>query len=163
MARMRGVKAEGGWSVVCTEQCDHHWTSDSTREIRLWDDRTCPIWSARRTRSTSTGRWPVSNSSIWASYGRNLYSREPTMSPSGQAPASIFPGYARAMDKQDIRDYRTWHRNAALRAKRAGFDLIMVYAGHNLSLAMHFLSRRHNQRTDEYGGVLENRCGCCVN
>ncbi len=27
MAVMRGVKAEGGWAVVCTEQCDIHPTA----------------------------------------------------------------------------------------------------------------------------------------
>jgi len=29
--------------------------------------------------------------------------------------------------------------------------------GHSLSLPMHFLSRRHNRRSDEYGGSIENR------
>jgi dimethylamine/trimethylamine dehydrogenase len=61
------------------------------------------------------------------------------------------------MDKSDIRDLRRWHREAALRAKRAGFDLIYVYAGHHLTVFSHFLSRRTNHRTDEYGGSLENR------
>jgi len=61
------------------------------------------------------------------------------------------------MTKADIRDYRRWHRNAALRAREAGFDIVYVYAGHDLSLAMHFLQARHNQRRDEYGGSLVNR------
>ena len=61
------------------------------------------------------------------------------------------------MDKQDIRDVRRWHRAAALRARSAGFDLVYVYAGHDLGLAMHFISRRTNRRTDDYGGSLENR------
>lgn len=55
------------------------------------------------------------------------------------------------------RNLRRWNRNAALRARKAGFDLIMVYAGHNISIAQHFISRRYNHRTDEYGGSLENR------
>jgi len=61
------------------------------------------------------------------------------------------------MSKADIRDYRRWHRDAALRARVAGFNIIYVYAGHSLSLAMHFLQTRHNHRTDEYGGSLVNR------
>ena len=44
-----------------------------------------------------------------------------------------------------------------MRARDAGFDIVYVYAGHDLSLPMHFISRRHNRRTDEYGGSLENR------
>ena len=61
------------------------------------------------------------------------------------------------MRRSDIRDFRRWHRAAALRARRAGFDIIYVYAGHGLSLPMHFLQSRYNHRTDEYGGSLENR------
>ena len=41
--------------------------------------------------------------------------------------------------------------------KRAGFNLIYVYAGKLFGLPMYFLSRRFNARTDEYGGSLENR------
>ena len=44
-------------------------------------------------------------------------------------------------------------RNAALRAKRADADVIYVYAGHDSTLLMHFLSRRRNFRSDEYHRV----------
>ena len=45
LAWMRGVKAEGGWAVVCTEQVELHHTSDITPyiELRLWDDRDIPM------------------------------------------------------------------------------------------------------------------------
>ena len=60
--------------------------------------------------------------------------------------------------RDDIRElYAAGTGQAALRAKQAGFDIIYCYAGHDLSLAMHFLLRRYNDRTDEYGGSLENR------
>jgi dimethylamine/trimethylamine dehydrogenase len=157
MARMRGTKAEGGWAIVCTEQCDVHWTSDTLREIRLWDDRDIPYLARMVEEVHRYGSLAAIELTHMGYYGRNLFSREPTMSPSGQAPATTFPGYARAMDKEDIRNVRRWHRNAALRAKKAGYDCVVVYAGHNLSLAMHFLARRHNRRTDEYGGGIENR------
>lgn len=44
LAVMRGVKAEGGWAVVCTEQVDFHHTADITPtiELRLWDDKDIP-------------------------------------------------------------------------------------------------------------------------
>jgi dimethylamine/trimethylamine dehydrogenase len=61
------------------------------------------------------------------------------------------------MDKQDIRDLRQWHRDAAIRSKKAGFDIVYVYATHDLSIAHQFLQRRKNDRIDEYGGSLENR------
>ena len=44
LAWMRGVKAEGGWAVVCTEEVEIHHTSDIAPyiELRLWDDRDIP-------------------------------------------------------------------------------------------------------------------------
>jgi dimethylamine/trimethylamine dehydrogenase len=41
MAAMRGVKAEGGWAVVSTEQIDIHPSSDITPSVdgRLWSDK----------------------------------------------------------------------------------------------------------------------------
>jgi dimethylamine/trimethylamine dehydrogenase len=44
-----------------------------------------------------------------------------------------------------------------LRSIQAGYDIVYVYAGHNLSTLQHFLTPRYNDRTDEYGGTLENR------
>jgi len=43
-AVMRGVKAEGGWAVVCTEEVEIHPTSDTGGFIegRLWDDADIP-------------------------------------------------------------------------------------------------------------------------
>jgi dimethylamine/trimethylamine dehydrogenase len=59
------------------------------------------------------------------------------------------------MDKRDIRNLKQWYRQAAIRAKRAGFDIIYLYATH-WYLISQFLAPS-NQRTDEYGGSLENR------
>src|SRR3546814_12526671 len=66
------------------------------------------------------------------------------------------PLQARAMDKTDIANLRRWHRNAALRAREAGFDIVYVYAGHDMTLPPHFLSPRHNDRRHEYGRSLDN-------
>ncbi|MFO0001264.1 MAG: NADH:flavin oxidoreductase, partial [bacterium] len=39
-AALRGVKAEGGWGVVCTEYCSIHPSSDDSPFgfLTLWDD-----------------------------------------------------------------------------------------------------------------------------
>ena len=46
--------------------------------------------------------------------------------------------------------------DAAIRAKKAGFDGIEVCANHHVTLSQ-FLSPMFNHRTDEYGGSDENR------
>ena len=159
-AAMRGVKAEGGWAVVSTEEVEIHPSSDISPYIegRLWDDRDVPALALVTDAIHRHGALAAIELAHGGMHASNLYSREISIAPSPAVnPASYAPAQARGMSKIDIRDYRRWHREAALRARRAGFDIIYVYAGHSLSLAMHFLQRRYNQRTDEYGGSLVNR------
>jgi len=87
----------------------------------------------------------------------NRYSRLPLMGVSDMLLNVYEPAQAYAMTRRDITNMRRWYRRAALRSKEMGFDIIYVYAAHELALAFHFLSPRHNRRTDEYGGSLENR------
>ena len=159
LATMRGIKAEGGWAVVCTEEVEIHANSDngSAAEGRLWDDGDIPAL-AKMTEAVHKYGALAGIELVHGGYSNaNNYSRIPPLAPSAISVNSYDPVQARAMNKADIRDFRKWHRQAALRAKQAEFDLVYVYAGHNLTLLMHFLSRRFNQRTDEYGGSLENR------
>ncbi len=160
-ARMRGVKAEGGWAVVCTEQVEIHHTSEITPyiELRIWDDRDVPLLARMADSIHEHGALAGIELAYNGLNGPNFFSREVPLSPTALPVASFTydPVQARAMDLEDIANVRRWHREAALRARRAGFDLVYVYAGHALSFLHHFLSRHYNQRTDEYGGALENR------
>jgi dimethylamine/trimethylamine dehydrogenase len=161
VAKMRGNKAAGGWGVLCTEQAEIHHTSEITPfiELRLWDDRDIPqlrkMSDAIHAENALAGIELAYN----GPNGSNLYTREVPLGPSHLPIATFYydPVQARAMDLQDIANLRRWHRNAAIRAKRAGFDIIYVYAAHGFSIIQHFLSRRFNTRTDQYGGSLENR------
>jgi dimethylamine/trimethylamine dehydrogenase len=161
LAEMRGVKAEGGWAVVCTEQVELHYSSDITPfiELRLWDDRDIPSLARMADKIHQFGGLAGIELAYNGMNGPNLYSREVPMGPA-PLPVATFsydPVQARRMDKTDIANVRRWHLDAVKRAKLAGFDLVYVYAAHSLGFLHHFLSRRYNDRSDEYGGCLENR------
>jgi dimethylamine/trimethylamine dehydrogenase len=160
MAAMRGVKAEGGWAVVSTEQTDIHPSSDITpcADGRLWSDKDIP-YLARMCDAVHEHDALASIELVHnGKFAANLYSREvPLFATHMPAIDYNAPVQARAMDKADIRAYRRWHLKAAKRAKQAGFDIVCCYAAHNASLAGMFMLNRYNFRSDEYGGSLENR------
>jgi NADPH2 dehydrogenase len=60
------------------------------------------------------------------------------------------------MGKSDIADTVEQFSRAAVRAEKAGFDLIQIHAAHGY-LLNEFLSPLTNRREDEYGGCHENR------
>lgn len=159
LAALRGVKAEGGWAVVSTEEVEIHPTSDCEpfHEGRLWSDADIPALARMADAVHAHDALAAIEIIHHGASSANWGTREVPISPSHRPIIYYSPVQARAMDKQDIRDFRRWHRDAALRSKRAGFDIVYVYATHDLSLAMHFLQRRKNDRSDEYGGSLENR------
>ena len=158
-AAMRETKAEGGWGVVSTEECEIHPSSDLTPyvEQRLWDDQDIPALALMCDKVHAHGALAALQLVHGGVGASNLYSRETLLAPSHQPSKHGYPAQARAMSLHDISEFRRWHRAAAVRGKRAGMDIIYVYAGHDLTLLMHFLQRRRNQRTDQYGGSLENR------
>ena len=161
-AAMREMKAEGGWGVVCTEEVEIHHTSDLAPyfEGRLYDDDDIPglaLMADVVHKHGALAGIELNHNGLDAS---NIYTRATPIGPRGMSTiggSGFDPVQARRMDKEDIRNFRRWHREAALRAKRAGFDIVYCYAGHGLTLAMQFMLKRFNDRTDEYGGSLENR------
>ncbi len=87
----------------------------------------------------------------------NLYGRIPPSGPSHLPVTGHEPIQARRLGLDEIAALRRRHRQAVARSLRAGYDVVYVYAAHGLTTLQHFLSRRYNQRTDEYGGSLANR------
>lgn len=158
-AEMRGVKAEGGWGVVNTEEVEIHHSSELSGVIegRLWDDSDIPALARMCEKVHAHGALAGIEPAHLGAGAANNYSREIPMGPAARPVDMLEPVQARAMDKADIRAFRKMHVDAALRSKQAGFDIIYVYAGHDMTTLMHFLSHTRNDRTDEYGGSLENR------
>ena len=160
-AAMRAVKAEGGWGVVCTEEVEIHHTTDASPffEGRLWDDADIPAYALIADLIHKHGSLAGIELTYNGRDASNLYSRAAAFGPRSMGltgGSGYEPGQTRAATRDDLKQIRKWHRAAALRAQKAGFDIIYVYAAHGLSLAFHLLSR-DNDRADEYGGTLENR------
>ena len=158
LAALRGMKAEGGWGVVCTEYCSIHPASDDFPHpyASLWnrDD----IESHALMTEAVHRHGALAGVGLWAGGARaaNLYTREVSVDVTSMPNPAGHPYQARAMDRSDIRELKRWHRNAALRAKEAGFVVVYVYATHGYLLS-NFLSSHTNTRSDEYGGSMENR------
>jgi len=68
----------------------------------------------------------------------------------------VFGMTPREMTREEIQELITAFGAAAFRAKQAGFDAVEVHGAHGYLLTQ-FLSALSNQRTDEYGGDLNNR------
>ena len=158
-AAMRGVKAKGGWGVVSTEEAEIHPSSDLApyAEQRIWDKKDIPALQLMTEAVHEHGALAAIELTHSGHNSTNLFSRIPAMSPNAQAVNFLYPKQARRMNKKDISDFRAWHRQAALNAKAAGFDIVYVYAGHGMSVAQQFILPDMNNRSDEYGGSLENR------
>ena len=163
-AAFREMKAEGGWGVVCTGAVSIHPSSDDTPlpAARLWADGDIAPHAMMTEAVHRHGA--LAGIELWHGGGAtmNRASRLPPLSPSGMGWLPTHVGFmgnqrSRAMDAADIGALLGWYRDAALRARSAGFDIVYVYAG--MGYLLHeFLLPAYNQRTDAYGGSVANRC-----
>ncbi len=156
-ARMRGVKAEGGWAVINSEHCGIHPNAEMFPEVvlTLWDDRDIPILARACDEVHAHGALFGVQLAYSGGFLANRLSREVPVGPLARPVSEYDPVQARAMEKDDIRDLHRWWRAGVQRAMQAGVDIVNV-SGQFTVAAFHFLSPR-NRRTDEYGGSLENR------
>jgi dimethylamine/trimethylamine dehydrogenase len=160
VAAMREMKAMGGWGVVCTENIEISDDADISPypALHFSRDSDIPLQARMADLVHRHGALAGAELAHMGLYSANRSSRLPGVGPSSRLLIeAIEPVQARAMDLSDLRALRRDHRAAAKRAKVAGFDIVYVYASHNLSIASHFLARRFNDRGDAYGGSLENR------
>jgi dimethylamine/trimethylamine dehydrogenase len=157
---LRAMKAEGGWGCVINPMTEIAPDADMGNHPldRIWDNADLPRHAANVAAIKAHGALAGIELAHGGMRARNYHSGLPVPAPSA---AHILrpeiPMFARAMDKTDIAAFRASHRAAAQRAKDAGYDILYVYAAHDLSLLSHFLSANTNHRTDEYGGSFENR------
>jgi dimethylamine/trimethylamine dehydrogenase len=157
-AYFRGMKAEGGWAVINTGHTQVAPDFDYSGAARIWDDGDARNWSLMTDRIHAAGS--LAGIELGASGCRvsGWESRLPA-----RAVSDVGDGYPWSlgasfeMSREDIRRLQLDYVAAARRARAAGFDIVNVHGIEEWSVTTMFLMRRYNQRTDEYGGSLENR------
>ncbi|UCD87175.1 MAG: NADH:flavin oxidoreductase, partial [Desulfobacterales bacterium] len=76
--------------------------------------------------------------------------------PVAPSAVSAFGTTPRALTRKEIKAIQKQYARAALRVKKAGFDLVELHGGTGYLLAQ-FVSPRTNKRGDAYGGPIESR------
>ena len=83
-ARMRGIKAEGGWAVISTQECSIHWSGDyePSPDALLWDDRDIPALALMAEAVHEHDALAAIELTHNGPMANNLYSRLPPLAPS---------------------------------------------------------------------------------
>ncbi len=157
-ARFRGMKAEGGWAAVCTEEAlvspdSDFWPVISTR---FWDEDDVRNLALVAEDAHGHGALAGIELTHGGVHARTHESRLPAIGPSQLASDYDHFVVPKAMEKADVRRVQDDWVRAARGSLEAGFDIVYVYGGHSY-LPLQFLSPFYNRRSDEYGGPLENR------
>ncbi|GLU35673.1 alkene reductase [Trinickia caryophylli] len=111
------------------------------------------LWHVGRLSHTSLlgGEQPVSSSAIQAK-GVNVFIADGA----GAIPGFVQASVPRALSVAEIAEVVGQFRDAARNAMQAGFDGVELHAA-NGYLVNQFIDSGANDRTDQYGGSLENR------
>jgi len=156
--RMKGyieARAKGGTGLIIVEYTAvNPGGRAAVMQLGIWDDRFIKglkeltdiahsygakigiqlHHAGRGTTSVKCGRQPVAPSAV--------------VGASGEMP--------RELTIEEIKELVNEFAEAAVRAKKAGFDCVEIHGAHGYLISQ-FMSPVSNQRTDEYGGSFDNR------
>lgn len=149
-------KARGGWGVIFTENYgvqDH--ANSFARQAGLWCDEQIPAHTEMVKRVHAAGG--ILGCQIYHA-GRQTTKRVQGVQPKGPSPIreASCTDTPREMSNAEVWELIEDFGDAALRAKKCGFDLVEVHGGHGYMINQ-FLSPEANKRFDEFGGTIENR------
>ncbi len=130
--------------IETTEQAES-WRPVVEAVHRVQSKIFCQLWHCGRIshEDYTGGLAPVSSTSI-AAEGINRQNNKPYGTP-------------HALNRDEIQTVYHYYLTAAKNALSVGFDGVQLHLGHGY-LADQFFDARINDRTDEYGGSVENRC-----
>lgn len=149
------TKVKGGCGMNILEVSAVHPTTKAPRHPRIYDDSFIPgLARLAKAIQDAGGKACIQ---LWHA-GRQISSRltgSPLLAPS-PIPCPAFREMPRELTRDEIKELVVAFGDAAIRAQKAGFDALELHGGHGYLISQ-FMSPFANQRTDEYGGSLENR------
>ena len=154
-------RAKGGAGLIITEEQSVHPTDHSYEKlIDAFKPEVVPGYRriCRAVHEYETKIFAQLNHN--GAQGDGTNSRLPLWAPSA-IPDVMFREVPKEMEVEDIREVVEYFCRAAAHAREGGFDGIELQLGHS-SLVRQFLSPLSNQRSDDYGGSLENRMRLAV-
>lgn len=151
-----GAQAKGGYGLLITEYlCVSREGLSASRQAAIYDDSFIPGLKKVVDEAHAGG------AKIFAQlqHSGNQSSRQAAgleaVGPSA-VPAFNNALPVRELTTEEVKQVEERFVEAALRAKKAGFDGVEVHGAHGYLVAQ-FLSKAFNKRTDEYGGNLTGR------
>lgn len=151
-------RAMGGAGLIIVENAcvDFPLGSNGTTQIRLTEDRFIPALYELTERIHKHGACAAIQ--INHSGASAVPSRIGGLTPvsASNIPSKTGGAIPRPLTKEEIIEIAEKYAQAARRAQMAGFDAVEIHGGHSYLLCQ-FLSPIYNNRTDEFGGSLENR------
>src|SRR5690606_23090435 len=108
-----------------TQETEIHPSSDLTpsNQGRIWDGADVGVFREMTDLIHERGSLAAVQLAHNGLHTANRLSRIAPYAPSDAVVDIDDPVQARGMDKADIREFRRWHRDAAIRAREAGFDI----------------------------------------
>ena len=149
------ARAKGGSGMNIVEIAAVHPSTKSPKVLGIYDDEFIPGLAKLAAAIKNNGGSACIQ--LWHA-GRQTFSAHtgmPLLAPS-PIPCPLCQGIPEELSLEKIKELVSAYGDAALRAKKAGFDAIELHGAHGY-LINQFLSPYSNKREDIYGGSLENR------
>ncbi len=149
-------KAKGGWGLIVTEDCAVDPTGRTYQFIPgLWDDAQIASHKQATDRVHAAGAKMFAQIFHGGRQTQEWITGQPVWAPS-RIPCPVKKSMPHEMTTEDVDELIEKFGDAALRAKKAGYDGVQIHGGHGY-LITEFTSSYSNKRTDKYGGNLINR------
>jgi 2,4-dienoyl-CoA reductase-like NADH-dependent reductase (Old Yellow Enzyme family) len=155
-------RVQGGCAMNIVEIATVHYTTKSPTVLGIYDDKFIPGLIKLAEAIKSAGG--IAAIQLWHA-GRQTSGKPFGGQPWGPSATTcqMIGEEAHAMTAAEIKEIISAYGDAALRAKKAGFEAVEIHGAHGYLIDC-FLNPYTNFRTDSYGGSLENRArfGCEV-